>query len=53
LWNHALPHGTSRGATWSEDVLWLYVLVSSPPHSAPECPSQRTRIRMCGYKLDH
>ncbi|KAJ7353414.1 hypothetical protein DFH08DRAFT_739294, partial [Mycena albidolilacea] len=23
LWNHALPHGTSRGATWSEDVLWL------------------------------
>ncbi|KAF7373476.1 hypothetical protein MSAN_00557300 [Mycena sanguinolenta] len=23
LWNHTLPVGTSRGATWSEDVLWL------------------------------
>ncbi|KAJ7938300.1 hypothetical protein B0H13DRAFT_2176213 [Mycena leptocephala] len=23
LWNHTLPSGTSRGATWSEDVLWL------------------------------
>ncbi|KAK7055345.1 hypothetical protein R3P38DRAFT_2846513 [Favolaschia claudopus] len=23
LWNHSLPTGTSRGATWSEDVLWL------------------------------
>ncbi|KAJ6463358.1 hypothetical protein C8R45DRAFT_1025425 [Mycena sanguinolenta] len=23
LWNHTLPVGTSRGATWSEDVLWI------------------------------
>ncbi|KAJ6463359.1 hypothetical protein C8R45DRAFT_1107722 [Mycena sanguinolenta] len=23
LWNHSLPVGTSRGATWAEDVLWL------------------------------
>ncbi|KAJ7631900.1 hypothetical protein DFH06DRAFT_1438351 [Mycena polygramma] len=23
LWNHTLPSGTSRGAVWSEDVLWL------------------------------
>ncbi|KAJ7160899.1 hypothetical protein C8R46DRAFT_1194302 [Mycena filopes] len=23
LWNHTLPTGTSRGAVWSEDVLWL------------------------------
>ncbi|KAF7326948.1 hypothetical protein MVEN_02588900 [Mycena venus] len=23
LWNHTLPTGTERGATWSEDVLWL------------------------------
>ncbi|KAF7373474.1 hypothetical protein MSAN_00557100 [Mycena sanguinolenta] len=23
LWNHTLPVGTSHGATWSEDVLWL------------------------------
>lgn len=29
LWNHTLPSGTSRGATWSEDVLWLYVQIIS------------------------
>ncbi|KAJ6524516.1 hypothetical protein B0H19DRAFT_1276476 [Mycena capillaripes] len=23
LWNHTLPSGTSRGASWYEDVLWL------------------------------